>query len=186
MIDHIRQRHRGETRVACAYFFFDSRNAETERSLHDKMLRSLIRQLSRQSGGVPAPLMQLYDGGYEKPPLTSLQQTLHTIIAGFERTYIILDALDECTDRSRLLSWIVDLLQKNLDQLRILFSSRREHDIEQHFENVSSISRLSLAGPSIDADIESYVDAMISEISRWNEGTRTRVKHVLMEGADGM
>ncbi|KAF7973994.1 hypothetical protein HWV62_13605 [Athelia sp. TMB] len=175
-----------DSRVSCAYFFFDSRSGETDQSLHHKMLRSLIRQMSYQAGSIPAALVQLYGGGHETPSLTSLQKTLHQIIAGFERAYIVIDALDECTDREKVLAWTQDLLRQNMSQLHILFSSRREQDIVRCLEPIASIAHVSLAGASTNADIETYVDAMLAKVTSWDTKTRARVKSALMEGADGM
>ncbi|KAF7986998.1 hypothetical protein HWV62_79 [Athelia sp. TMB] len=198
VIESVRQEYKPESGAACAYFFFDSRNAETDQSLHEKMLRSLIRQLShqfglwckaRQSGrsvGVPAALMEMYGGGHEKPSVAALQLTLQKIIADLDRAYIVIDALDECIDRDKLLAWIGGLLQHDMDQLRILFSSRREHDILQRFEPMQSVCSVSLAGASTNADIGRYVDDMLATVARWNAATRARIKRSLMEGVDGM
>ncbi|KAF7974283.1 hypothetical protein HWV62_13088 [Athelia sp. TMB] len=171
---------------AQAYFFFDSRSAETDQSLHHNMLRSLIKQLSRRSAGMPAALIKMYDHGDEKPSLASLQLTLSKLVAGFEHTYIVIDALDECTDRGKLLTWIGDLLRQNMNQLHILFSSRREPEIVRCFEPIASITHVSLAGASTNADIETYVDAMLAKVTSWDTKTRARVKSALMKGADGM
>ncbi|KAF7974281.1 hypothetical protein HWV62_13084 [Athelia sp. TMB] len=180
------------------------RNAETDQSLHEKMLRSLIRQLSHQWGlwyrsrqsdqsatsqqqiGVPAALVDLYGGGHEKPSTAALQLTLQNIIADFDRTYIVLDALDECLDRHKLLAWIGSLVQRSMTQLHMLFSSRREQDILQRFEPMESVCPVSLEGASANSDIERYVDDMLATVARWNVATRARIKHSLMEGVDGM
>jgi hypothetical protein len=45
--------------------------------------------------------------------------------------YIVLDALDECTDREDLLTFICDLTNSKIDGLRIMATSRRERDIEE-------------------------------------------------------
>ncbi|KAF7974001.1 hypothetical protein HWV62_13619 [Athelia sp. TMB] len=204
VIESVRQEYKLESGAACVYFFFDSRNAETDQSLHEKMLRSLIRQMSYQWGlwynsrqtdqsatsqqqtGVPAALVDIYGGGHETPSTAALQLTLQKIIADFDRAYIVIDALDECLDRHKLLAWIGGLVQRNMRQLRILFSSRREQDILQCFQPLESICRVSLAGASTNADIERYVDYMLATVARWNVATRARIKRSLMEGVDGM
>lgn len=152
------------------------------------MVRSIIRQLSHQSGGIPLALMQLYNGGHERPSLTALQRTLQKIIAGFERIYLVIDALDECVkNREKLLSWIGDIVQQNVCRLHIMFSSRREQDIVHWcLESILSISSISLAGTCTNSDIERYVDAMLSKVTKWNAETRARVKIALIGGADGM
>ncbi|KAF7973999.1 hypothetical protein HWV62_13615 [Athelia sp. TMB] len=204
VIESVRQEYKPESGAVCAYFFFDSRNAETDQSLHEKMLRSLIRQLSHQWGvwyksrqpeqsplspkqvSVPAALMDIYGGGHETPSTAALQLTLQNIIADFDRAYIVIDALDECIDRHKLLAWIGGLVQRNMRQLRILFSSCREQDILRCFQPLESICRVSLAGASTNADIERYVDYMLATVARWNAATRARIKRSLMEGVDGM
>ena len=185
-IENIRRDCASTSGFACAYFFFDSRNAETDLSLCHKMLRSLIRQLSHQSGGIPAALMQIYGGGHEQPPLKSLQLTLRGIIESFKHTYIVIDALDECMEREKLLTWIGELFQQELSSLHILVSSRPEQDIVERFEVYAALSHISLTGASTNSDIESYVDAMLSKVTRWNAETHVLVKTALMEGVDGM
>ena len=86
----------------------------------------------------------------------------------------------------RLLSWIGSVLQQKTNQLHMLLSSRQEQDIVEHFKSITSMFRVPLAGASTNADIESYVDAMLSAAARWNAEIRTRVKTALMQGVDGM
>ena len=58
--------------------------------------------------------MEIYDGGHEKPSLAALQLAMRNVIAGFEHTYILIDALDECVDGEKLLGWIGDILRRNI------------------------------------------------------------------------
>ncbi|KAF7982446.1 hypothetical protein HWV62_28591 [Athelia sp. TMB] len=152
------------------------------------MLRSIIQQLSHQAGGIPAALMDMYGRGHlhEQPTLTSLQLTLRKIVEGFERTYIIIDALDECIERSKLLTWIHETLTERSSQLHLLLSSRWEQDISDQFDDITLFQRISLSGRATSRDIESYVDAMINTVVKWTAEIRARVKQALMNGADGM
>ncbi|KZP13149.1 hypothetical protein FIBSPDRAFT_869589 [Athelia psychrophila] len=84
VIEKIRAECGTDPSSACAYFFFDSRDAQTDLSLHNKLIRSIIRQLSHQSSGCPASLVELYGGGHEQPSITSLELTLQKILDGFE------------------------------------------------------------------------------------------------------
>ena len=55
---------------------------------------------------MPKVLVNLYSHcgtGYQEPTLNDLQNTLQAILDGFSSTFIILDALDECTEREKLL-----------------------------------------------------------------------------------
>lgn len=105
---------------------------------------------------------------------------------GFDHAYIIVDALDECLDRKKLLSWVEELVKWEGGAFHILFSSRPEVDIKEKFGPVTNIARMSLTGSSLNGDIESYVDAMLLEMSRWDNETRARVRKALIIGTDGM
>ncbi|KZP17123.1 hypothetical protein FIBSPDRAFT_830929 [Athelia psychrophila] len=157
-----------EPSFACAYFFFDNRNAQIDLSLHDKFIRSIIKQLSHQSAGVPAPLVDLYSGGQQQPSIQSLQRILEKIIDGFECTFIIIDAVDECTDREKTLAWVEQLTQHKRCNLQLLFSSRPEQDITDKPSSMAYIARLTLNSKLADKDIQTYIDAMLSKMIRWN------------------
>ncbi|KAF7980071.1 hypothetical protein HWV62_39860 [Athelia sp. TMB] len=172
--------------VACAYFFFDNRCATTELSIHDGMIRSLIRQLSHQSASLPASLVDIYGGGHQQPCTASLQTTLQKIIGVFERAYIVIDALDECAEWEKLINWLGSLLQSPTRRFRIFLSSRRDQNINERFDSIPLLTQVPLAGESANADIEKYLDAMLDKIARWDAETRIRVKVALMHGADGM
>ena len=95
-----------------AYFFFDGRDLQTDLQLHNGLIRSLISQFSHQRGGTPTELADLYKrcGDHHQPSVHQLQNTLRDILDGFLRAYIIIDALDECTDREKTLIWVNTLL----------------------------------------------------------------------------
>ncbi|KZP18776.1 hypothetical protein FIBSPDRAFT_583534 [Athelia psychrophila] len=186
IIEKIREECAAEPTFACAYFFFDNRNEQTELSLHEKFIRSIVRQLSHQSTGFPTPLVELYDGGQQQASLASLQLILQTIASGFERTYIIVDALDECIDRERVMAWIAQLMQCKAGNMHVLVSSRREMDIEDQFDAIPGLARTPLTGARANADIKVFLDAMLSKMTKWDTQTIARVKEALIAGADGM
>ena len=171
---------------ACAYFFFDNRSAHSELSLHHGLIRSLILQLSEQCGHLPGPLVQLYGTGNHQPSIASLQLALRSIFDCFERTYIIIDALDECTDRAKLLAWAAELFSWGKRKLHILLSSRPERDIEERFTLAKHMVHVALEGHMVDGDIADYLDVMLRTMPRWNQETYSRVKDALLGGAEGM
>ena len=82
-----------------AYFYFDFGDSEKQRS--ENLIRSLITQLSFQTSSCPDSLAALYSqnqNGQRHPTIQSLMMTLKDIVRGFERVYMILDALDECDE----------------------------------------------------------------------------------------
>ena len=67
---------------------------------------------------MPKVLVNLYAhcaNGHQEPTLGDLQNMLQRILDGFSSTFIILDALDECAEREKLLHWIQTvILEKNM------------------------------------------------------------------------
>lgn len=176
---------------ACAYFFFDGRSAQSDLSSHDGMIRSLIRQLVRrfknQRDDARLLANMFHFDQHLQPSTVSLQVALQDIIQMFDCTYIIIDALDECTDKTKFLVWIGELLKWGDPGLRVFLSSRLEHEIEEHLKRIPDLIRVPLAGPPVDTDIERYIDAMLqSNMSKWDAPLRAMVKEMLLDGADGM
>ncbi|KAJ6460847.1 hypothetical protein C8R47DRAFT_118153 [Mycena vitilis] len=92
-----------------AYFYFDFR--DDKKQLLQNMLRSIIMQLSGQS---PTPYSVLDEKfkscqGQIFPTYGDLLAMLDTIISQFTGTYVVLDALDECSELDDLVQFISTL-----------------------------------------------------------------------------
>ena len=99
--------------LGIAYFFFDGRDSQKELQLHNKLVRSLISQLSdTRHGGITNKLADLYKccGEVQQPSDEELQNVLRDILERFPQAYIMIDALDECTDREKTLDWVNKLI----------------------------------------------------------------------------
>ena len=143
---------------------------------------------------MPKVLVNLYDhcgNGHQEPTLDDLQNTLQAMLVGFSSTFIILDALDECTEREKLLNWVESVIPENLEKdinlgLHLLVTSRPEHDIEDKFK---SYTYLDLVEDSENHDLVTYLDYKLqndSDFKKWNPDTQEEIKLTLMKQADGM
>jgi hypothetical protein len=155
-------------------------------------MRSLIWQFSvKCDGRVPKVLVNLYAScanGHQEPTLGDLQNTLQMILDGFSSTFIILDALDECTEREKLLKWIqTSILEKDENLgLHLIVTSRPEQEIEDKFKSSCYID---LVEESENHDVVTYLDYQLrsdSGLQKWDCGTQKQIKLKLMEQADGM
>jgi len=153
------------------------------------MIRSLIQQFSHQSGGTPIALAELYGKGqwHPEPSIKPLYLVLQSILDSFSRAYIIVDSLDECTDRSKLLDWIQMISSNETGKLNLLFTSRPEPNIRTRLEATLAVK------VCIDyynnSDIEQYVDNVLrtdDSLSSWDEVARSQIKEALVDGAGGM
>ena len=126
--------------------------------------------------------------GHQEPTLGDLQNTLQKILDGFSSKFIILDALDECTEREKLLNWIQTvILKKDMYLgLHLIVTSRPEEHIENKFK---SYHYLDLVEESENHDIVAYLDYQLqndSDLQKWNSDTQEQIKVTLMKQADGM
>jgi hypothetical protein len=122
------------------------------------MLRSLIVQLSGRRPDSPKVLLDLrrLRDINQHPDLKSLEATLQATTEGFEKVFLVIDALDECPENNserEILLKLIDRIQGwSSSSLHFLCTSRKENDIERAFQpllqnqNASTIDLKSIAG----------------------------------------
>ena len=118
----------------------------------------------------------------------SLTTVLRHVIAGFHHVYVILDALDECAERDKLLYFIEDITNWKLGKLHIIATSRPDPVIRDCFEPRAS-NMINLQGDFLDADIQAYIRGSIGcdvQLCKWPKEIRGEMVTILMEGANGM
>ena len=155
------------------------------------MLRSLVSQLSSQYPNVPRPLKDLhaaYGVQNREPPRESLLMTLKETMRFFDQTFLIVDALDECSDREELLRTLKDLATWEGANLHILATSRLEHDIKITMVDLHNHKETSIRSMIVDADIRAYVNDRLETDPKLRRFAKHRIEieDTLMEKADGM
>jgi len=186
--------------ASMCYFYFDFRDIRKQH-WHD-LVRSLLTQLSNRSGPCCDILSRLYeehDSGAQQPSDGSLEQSLKEMLTLHERPiYLMIDALDECSNtsgipssRERVLLLLKDLVELRLPNLHICVTSRPEIDIRDILEPLTahSVSLHDQSGQK--QDILDYVRSIVyskSEpiMSRWRKEDKEVVIATLSERADGM
>ena len=159
------------------------------------MVRSLISQFSQQCVSIPTSLETLfssYENGNRQPSLDSLLEAMSSIIQEFPQSYIVLDALDECTHRTELMTILERVAEWKLDELHVLVTSRKEHEIERSLESiVTTQNTICLQSEVVDRDISTYVCQRLFDdktLSKWQKDSQIRhqIETALMNGAHGM
>jgi len=174
-----------------AYFYFDF----NQKWNGVDMLRSIIAQLCTCKKTVPREFHQLYQeckSYRSQVSQTHLLKAFPSLLANSYRTFIILDALDECPagiDRTDLLNAIKDMIDSSSElYLNILVTSRRERDIAMKFTNLID-NAIGLEESVVDSDIALYVRRCIrsdQEFQEWDDDTKKNMEQILCKKANGM
>jgi hypothetical protein len=193
LLENILEHAAGDPGKTVAYFYFDFNDRQKQDP--QLMIRSLISQLSQQCINVSPSLDGLFsscENGQRQPSLAALLKVLQQLIEELPCTYVIIDALDECGSRRGLMSIIKKISEWQLQGLHLLFTSRREGDIESTLGRIlDDKSILFIQSKAVDLDIQSYVRQRLSDedsLQKWqaDDVIRQRIESSLVEGAHGM
>jgi len=171
-----------------AYFYFDF--SDSSKRTVTGMLRSMIHQLSIHS--LAPELDKLYQQcseGTREPTRNALLEALISTSSITQRTFLIMDALDECLERDEVLEVITELLDVQSNQIRLLTTSRKELDIEKALrDKMESIIDLQ-EGDGVAHDICLYVQQCIHKdknLKKWPPNLKEEMQTALVDGAHGM
>ena len=176
-----------------AYFFFDFNDSEKQQC--SQMIRSFIKQLYSQSNEALSEVESLFaccQDGRNLADLESLMITLQAAIQKSENTYIILDALDECSDIVDLLAAIKKIVEGNLPSLHLQLASRWLTTVEGIVQNLTTSDRIiQIQSKTVDPDISSYISHTLEihpKLKRWGKrpDVQDEIRAALTEKADGM
>lgn len=174
--------------IVVVYFYFDFRDVEKQTVA--EMLRSLIFQLSEKGASAPEEVCLLYEkyrGKKSNPTVAELLSLLANIVrTNFSKAYIVLDALDECTERHILLPTLTELMATS--SVSLFMSSRGEHDIVKVFSRLG-IHAVDIEEARVAADVEIFVSGQLGDIQLLRELStelKTDIKNALVQGAKGM
>ena len=179
----------GGSKNICLYFYFDFQVGQKQ--TFESCLCSLLVQLISRAPKALVSLKQLIaanDNGRSTPSRGSLLEALHQAVVDVSVVYLVLDALDECSNRSILLQGLQECHRWGLPSLHILTTSRKETDIEDQMIKLAAC-QVCVEESVIDSDIRSFVQEQIqkdSKFSIWPSEIRAEIQKALLEGANGM
>lgn len=185
-IDKLNSLSPDRTAVGIAYFYFDFKEPAKQDARN--MVLSLLGQLCRHQSTIPHCVQTLYrkQMAHEPPSLADVTLALLDIVKTFKQTFLVIDALDECTERPALLGTLCTIIQHECgEHLKELVASREEQDIQAAFSSIPFIS----IRTQMSSDITLYVTESIdtdTRLSSLPEGIKLEMKGTISEGAKGM
>ena len=164
-------------------------------------MRLALKQLCRTMQSLPPELQAVYrchDANDTQPTYEELRVVFLAIIQQFDRIFLVLDALDECTpgQREDLYKFILNSVNTTSTGtkqgiVKAFVTSRKDSDIERAFQR-ESISTVQIEAAKVNSDIEAYVKAQV-ELRLQNSSLRLRdmalvnnILNILTTKADGM
>ena len=187
--------------ASMGYFYFDFRDISKQH--WRDLVPSLLTQLSARSGPRCDILSRIYsnhDKGARQPRDDTLTQCLKEMLTLPDQhpVYLIMDALDECSNisgipspRKKVLRLVKELIDLHVPNLHICVTSRPEVDIRDVLEPVAP-RQVSLHDQSGQKkDNEDYVRSVVYSdlepiMRRWRKEDKELVIETLSNQADGM
>jgi hypothetical protein len=142
--------------TAIAYFYFDL----GQQSMESALCRLLL-QLSCQSLTACEALSQHYAlcNGQSVPKYSELLVILEKMLGMFGRTYLVLDALDECRteDYDRVAGFVATISRWQHLELHALITSQPRDVFEKTFLPLRSLTRIAPHKDTTSDDIRLYI-----------------------------
>jgi len=169
--------------IACVYFNHKENFTPVD------ILGSLIKHLVQRRARVPEEIHHLYNRHLQRetrPTFTELSEQLKTESRKFSTVFIVLDALDECSESQQTRAKVLSILRE-LQTLRLIVTGRPHIlDMTQTFEEAV---RLDIRAR--DSDIEKYIDGQIemeTNLKKYkqDDNLRKTIKDTIVSKANGM
>jgi NACHT domain len=168
--------------IGVAYLFcsYKTQNDQTALSL----FAALLKQLVQNQLNLPDPVIRIYKDHSEKksrPLFDEIFQVLQAICSNYTIVYIVIDALDECANGTRvqLIDKLRELQAKT--DVRLLFTSRFNIKIEEKFQ---SDHRLEVRAG--EEDVRRFLKGQMSRLPNHTEQLKRTIEDKIAEAVDGM
>ena len=184
-------------RMTLAYYFCDDKDERRKTSM--AILRGLLLQLLRQRPILFKHIQPDFDVSRDSlfTDFHALWRIFLSIVKDHEagEIYCLIDALDECEEKSRRL-FLTNLRklfhsaqQNEKTFVKFIVTSRRNSDIEESLAAVSSaIRNLQIDSGRVNADLSKYIDVKVNELwtqKKYPRDQKQVVKDVLTGKAEG-
>lgn len=185
-----RQNREGSFGVGFVYCDFQQRAQQKAVDI----LASLLKQLIQKLSAVPEIVRSLYkehkNNTSSSCPIGDIAKALQSAVSSYARVFIVIDALDECEDRSKLLTEISKIQVQT--QANLFTTSRPIQEIKIEFEKLFE-GNTSFEIRATDEDLKKYIDGrtldlvvLRGENRELKEEIRIKIKDRVTEAVNGM
>ncbi|ORY58533.1 uncharacterized protein BCR38DRAFT_489446 [Pseudomassariella vexata] len=202
VIEDAREAFQKQQALSPAFFYCSRNPAEPGRSDPEKIIASIVRQLSSVGPGKPIlqPKIAVYqsheDQGFAAGSLQiqDSSKLLLQLLENYPTATIIIDALDECRadTRHKLLECLEHILRESSTLVKIFVSSRDDQDIVCKLQNYPGLELSShLNSNDIARFVQFETKSLVAKqnllrLSRRKDELSQKIIRVVSDGADGM
>ena len=186
VVEHLNTKFENDASIGIAYLYC-SFQRQQEQNPTD-MLASLLKQLIQEQHSVPESVKSLYERHEKRkrPSLEEISKLLHSVVAGYSRVFILIDALDECQTsngvRRKFLSEVFNLRAKT--GVNLFATSRFIPEITGEFEE-----SISLEIRASSEDVQRYLDGHMSQLPAFvlrSRDLQEEIRTTITKAVDGM
>ncbi|CAH0037843.1 unnamed protein product [Clonostachys solani] len=181
VVDDILRIYRNDPSLGVAFIFCNFQRNEQQTT--EMLLCSLLKQLAGLLPTPPQRLAELYHTHRKlrtRPSALELSELVRIVLGAFSRTFVIVDALDECQNsdvsRSRFLNAIFDMQASK--GVNIFLTSRIIPDIEKDLREHRGALKLEIVAEQ--DDMQKYIRGRISELPQFIISEPTLRDEVIM------
>ncbi|KAJ7578114.1 hypothetical protein C8J56DRAFT_869025, partial [Mycena floridula] len=159
IIDHL-QRSVMRMNIGVVYLYCDY--AQRTNQTTTELLGSILKQLVHNQRAISKQLISLHEASRNtRPSLSDLQRALEAQVAVYSSVYIVVDALDECSDIDATRETFMDALQSLPATVHLLVTSRDIFSIAQQF-----LGKPRIEVRARDEDLRTYIKGRLVSESR--------------------
>lgn len=167
VISYLETLFKHDQSVGIAYVYCNFREQEDQNG--ESLLLSLTKQLTERSMDsgqeIPQEILSVYKDHVKckkRPYVSKCRETLVAAAMHFSKTFVIVDALDECSEkaRSELIHCLLGV--QNEAKINLLVTSRFIPEIEEEFGRCSMIEI-----SAREDDVQKYVQGRIHDLRRF-------------------
>jgi Cdc6-like AAA superfamily ATPase len=185
VINHLDTKFKADADIGIAYLYCNFRQ-QYQRS---DLLASLLKQLAWRRSIIPESMQKLFEhhrNRQTRPSLEEIFSELQSIVASYQRVFVIVDALDECQvsdgGRTKFLTEILSFQAKT--GINLFATSRVDPEIAKLFER-----SISLEIRARNEDVQRYLDGQMSQLPSFVQSSsdlQDEIKTTISEAVNGM
>lgn len=165
------------------YHFFTITDSQSQ--TRGTLVRNLAYQLAVYNNATRSSAKAFYTQAGEGSQPVDHEQLLRDLIKVPKRVYIIIDALDECTEQLETCKVIRMLCEQKDCDIRILTSTNTTQSLQTE-ETLTDLKRykIDISPMIINNDIENHINEL--NLSRqWNDDKNNEIISYIMANCDG-